>query len=107
MAVEPGGHGRDSGGVHHKWIALSNTTLGVLMVTINQSILLISLPDLFGGIHLNPLTRPTPRSSYGRGGPGRDEGDRGARDGGTGRHLVAVTAGAHDGRPTEGRPGAD
>jgi MFS family permease len=43
-------------GVHYKWIALSNTTLGVLMVTINQSILLISLPDLFRGINLNPLT---------------------------------------------------
>jgi MFS family permease len=42
-------------GVHYKWIALSNTTLGILMVTINQSILLISLPDIFRGIHLNPL----------------------------------------------------
>jgi MFS family permease len=42
-------------GVHYKWIALSNTTLGILMVTINQSILLISLPDLFRGINLNPL----------------------------------------------------
>src|SRR6202161_4703810 len=42
--------------VHYKWIALSNTTLGILMVTINQSILLISLPDLFRGINLNPLT---------------------------------------------------
>jgi MFS family permease len=42
--------------VHYKWIALSNTTLGVLMVTINQSILLISLPDIFRGIALNPLT---------------------------------------------------
>ena len=41
---------------HYKWIALSNTTLGVLMVTINQSILLISLPDIFRGIKLNPLT---------------------------------------------------
>ena len=40
----------------YKWIALSNTTLGVLMVTINQSILLISLPDIFRGIALNPLT---------------------------------------------------
>src|ERR1700721_729486 len=39
----------------YKWIALSNTTLGMLMVTINQSILLISLPDIFRGIHLNPL----------------------------------------------------
>jgi MFS family permease len=40
---------------HYKWIALSNTTLGILMVTINQSILLISLPALFRGIKLNPL----------------------------------------------------
>src|SRR5258708_8308883 len=45
-----GGRGR-----HYKWIALSNTTLGILMVTINQSILLISLPALFRGINLNPL----------------------------------------------------
>jgi MFS family permease len=47
----------DSGSrsVHYKWIALSNTTLGILMVTINQSILLISLPPLFRGINLNPL----------------------------------------------------
>jgi MFS family permease len=42
-------------GKNYKWIALSNTTLGILMVTINQSILLISLPDLFRGIKLNPL----------------------------------------------------
>jgi MFS family permease len=41
--------------VNYKWIALSNTTLGILMVTINQSILLISLPALFRGINLNPL----------------------------------------------------
>jgi MFS family permease len=40
---------------NYKWIALSNTTLGILMVTINQSILLISLPALFRGIDLNPL----------------------------------------------------
>ena len=40
---------------HYKWIALSNTTLGILMVTINQSILLISLPDIFRGIALQPL----------------------------------------------------
>src|SRR5215469_1916025 len=46
----PDGRGRS-----YKWIALSNTTLGILMVTINQSILLISLPALFRGINLNPL----------------------------------------------------
>jgi MFS family permease len=42
-------------GSRYKWIALSNTTLGITMVTINQSILLISLPALFRGINLNPL----------------------------------------------------
>src|SRR3974390_1240070 len=42
-------------GPHYKWIALSNTTLGVLMATINQSIVLIALPDVFRGIGLNPL----------------------------------------------------
>ena len=40
---------------HYKWIALSNTTVGVLIVTINASILLISLPDIFRGIHVDPL----------------------------------------------------
>ena len=39
----------------YKWIALSNTTLGILMATINQSILLIAMPDIFRGIGLNPL----------------------------------------------------
>jgi EmrB/QacA subfamily drug resistance transporter len=39
----------------YKWIALSNTTLGVLMATINSSILLISLPAIFNGIGINPL----------------------------------------------------
>jgi MFS family permease len=42
-------------GSHYKWIALSNTTLGVLMVTINSSIMLIALPDIFRGIGINPL----------------------------------------------------
>src|ERR1700710_2200522 len=42
-------------GAASKWIALSNTTLGVLMVTINASILLIALPDIFKGIKLDPL----------------------------------------------------
>src|SRR3954447_11660059 len=42
-------------GPAYKWIALTNTTLGVLMVTINASILLIALPDIFKGIRLDPL----------------------------------------------------
>jgi EmrB/QacA subfamily drug resistance transporter len=39
----------------YKWVALSNTTLGMLMATINASIVMISLPAIFKGIKLNPL----------------------------------------------------
>jgi len=40
---------------HYKWIALSNTTLGIVMATINQSIVIIALPAIFRGIKLDPL----------------------------------------------------
>jgi MFS family permease len=40
---------------HYKWVALSNTTIGMLIVTINSSIVLISLPAIFRGIALDPL----------------------------------------------------
>jgi MFS family permease len=40
---------------HYKWVALSNTTLGMLAATVNASIVIISLPAIFRGIHLNPL----------------------------------------------------
>jgi MFS family permease len=40
---------------NYKWIVLSNTTIGVLLATINSSILLIALPDIFRGIHIDPL----------------------------------------------------
>ena len=43
-------------GDHYKWIALTNTTLGVFMATINSSIILISLPAIFRGIGINPLS---------------------------------------------------
>lgn len=39
----------------YKWVALSNTTLGMLLATINSSILLIALPDIFRGIGIDPL----------------------------------------------------
>jgi EmrB/QacA subfamily drug resistance transporter len=39
----------------YKWIALTNTTMGTLMATIDGSIVLIALPDIFRGIKLNPL----------------------------------------------------
>ena len=46
----------------YKWIALSNTTLGVLMATVNSSILLIALPDISGAstsTRSPPATRTT------------------------------------------------
>ncbi len=45
-----GGHGD-----RYKWIALSNATLGVLLATLDASIALIAMPDIFRGIHLDPL----------------------------------------------------
>jgi MFS family permease len=52
VPARAGGH---SPGGRYKWIALSNTTLGMLMATINASIMLIALPDIFRGIGVNPL----------------------------------------------------
>ncbi len=42
-------------GPNYKWVALSNTTLGMLMSAINMSSLTIALPVIFRGISLNPL----------------------------------------------------
>jgi MFS family permease len=42
-------------GDRYKWIALSNTTLGVLMASVDGSIVIISLPAIFRGIGLDPL----------------------------------------------------
>ncbi|MGH9057347.1 MAG: MFS transporter [Acidimicrobiales bacterium] len=39
-----------------KWMTLSNTTLSISMAFIDMTIVLISLPDIFRGIHLDPLT---------------------------------------------------
>src|SRR5436305_1487244 len=40
----------------YRWTALSNTTLGIFMATLDSSIVLISLPAIFRGIGLDPLT---------------------------------------------------
>ena len=45
----------DSSHPRYKWVVLSNTTLGILLASINASIVLISLPAIFRGIGLNPL----------------------------------------------------
>jgi EmrB/QacA subfamily drug resistance transporter len=39
----------------YKWIALSNCTLAVLLATLDVSITLIAMPDIFRGIKLDPL----------------------------------------------------
>jgi MFS family permease len=39
----------------YKWLALSNTTLGVMVVTIDATIMIIAMPDIFRGIRLDPL----------------------------------------------------
>jgi hypothetical protein len=43
----------------YKWIALSNTTLGILLATLDASITIIAMPDIFRGIHLDPLAPAT------------------------------------------------
>lgn len=51
-------NGRDKNlppGPGYKWVALSNTTLGVLIATMDASIVIISLPAIFRGIGLDPL----------------------------------------------------
>ncbi len=39
----------------YKWVALSNTTLGIFLATVDSSIMLIAMPDIFKGIKLDPL----------------------------------------------------
>jgi MFS family permease len=54
-AVRAGYRRPDPRGENYKWIALSNCTLGVLLATLDASITLIAMPDIFRGIHLDPL----------------------------------------------------
>jgi MFS family permease len=42
-------------GDRYKWVVLSNTTLAILLATLDASITLIAMPDIFRGIHLDPL----------------------------------------------------
>src|ERR1700761_4081030 len=45
----------DPRGENYKWLVLSNCTLGVLLATLDASITLIAMPDIFDGIKLDPL----------------------------------------------------
>ncbi len=51
---QPGSHESRSSD-RYRWVALSNTTLSMTMATIDASIVIIALPAIFRGIHLNPL----------------------------------------------------
>jgi EmrB/QacA subfamily drug resistance transporter len=42
--------------VEYKWVALSNTTLGTLMASIDMTIVLIAMPSIFRGINIDPFT---------------------------------------------------
>ncbi len=48
---------RGERGDRYKWVALTNVTLGILLATIDATITLIAMPDIFRGIHLDPLGR--------------------------------------------------
>ena len=50
------GRGSAAGNRAYKWVALSNTTLAMTMATIDASIVIVSMPAIFRGIGLNPLT---------------------------------------------------
>jgi MFS family permease len=50
------GRGSAAEGRTYKWVALSNTTLAMTMATIDASIVIVAMPAIFRGIHLNPLT---------------------------------------------------
>ncbi len=39
----------------YKWVALSNTTLGILMASLNSNIILIALPAIFRGMKVDPM----------------------------------------------------
>ena len=39
----------------YRWVALTNTTMAVFMSSLDGSIILIALPAIFTGIHLDPL----------------------------------------------------
>jgi MFS family permease len=42
-------------GPRYKWVVLSNTTIGVVLASLNATSLMIALPVIFRGIRLNPL----------------------------------------------------
>src|SRR6201981_3689254 len=52
--VSTGTGNTGTGSDGYKWVALSNTTVSMMMATIDASIVIIAMPAIFRGIHLNP-----------------------------------------------------
>jgi hypothetical protein len=55
MSEHSPAQGTGAAGDRHKWVALANTTAAVFMSVLDGSIVLIALPAIFRGIHLDPL----------------------------------------------------
>jgi MFS family permease len=53
--IEQPGSNESKSSDRYRWVALSNTTLSMTMATIDASIVIIAMPAIFRGIHLNPL----------------------------------------------------
>lgn len=41
--------------MQYKWTVLTNTTLSIIMTSMNMYIVLISLPTIFRGLNINPF----------------------------------------------------
>jgi hypothetical protein len=48
-------HGQPAARDRYKWVALSNTTLSMMMAMIDSSIVIIAMPAIFRGIGLDPF----------------------------------------------------
>ena len=55
MDLKPTSPARSHGRIDYKWIALSNTTLSMLLAFMNTSSVLLALPVIFRGLGVNPL----------------------------------------------------
>jgi len=51
----PARSGERDRGDRYRWVALANTTAAMFMATLDGSIVIIALPAIFRGIHLDPL----------------------------------------------------
>jgi MFS family permease len=54
VTAGPGAAGPGGRSDRYSWVVLSNTTLSMLMATIDGSIVIIAMPAIFRGIHLDP-----------------------------------------------------